>query len=227
MGRWLKISVYEPLFSKVLRRHVWSLKGAADSIAMVWARHSLTDIREELECRSLKAIVHQAYEHMLSAPRRRLYCCLPLLLPTQCVLPIWKRHSWIWDSKSDASEKDYGDEDETLWAQRGKDLYVLCLSILAFWLLNNGERHLRKQFTLAIDDRVSWYHWKDEKQQTPRESIQVKIPNSESFFRSWLLLVLNRRGNRRCYAVRSLLHGLPLSSSFPLGKQQFFPFPFS
>lgn len=30
---------------------------------MVWARHSLTDIREKLGCRSLKAIVHQAYEH--------------------------------------------------------------------------------------------------------------------------------------------------------------------
>lgn len=192
---------------------------------MVWTRHSLTDIREKLECRNLKAVVHQAYEHMLSAPHRRLYCCLPLPLPTQCVPPIWKRHSWIWDSKSDASEKDYGDEDETLWAQRERDLCVLWLSILTFWLLNNGERHLRKQFTLAIDDRISWYHWKDEKQQTPRESIQVKIPNSESFFSSQPLLVLNRRGNRRCYAVRILLCGLPLMSTFPSGNNNSFPSP--
>lgn len=139
--------------------------------------------------------------------------------------PVWKRHSWIWDSKADAREKDYGDEDEhsehrrmnTLSAER-RDLYVLCLSILTLRLLNNGERHLREQFTSAVDDRVSWYHWKGEKQQTPRESIQAKIPNYKSSFPSWPLLVLNRRGKRRCYAVRSLLRGSPLTSPFSSGE---------
>lgn len=105
----------------------------------------------------------------------------------------------------------------TLSAER-RDLYVLCLSILPLRLLNNEERHLREQFTSAVDDRVSWYHWKGEKQQTPRESIQAKIPNYKSSFPSWPLLVLNRRGKRRCYAVRSLLRGSPLTSPFSSGE---------
>lgn len=43
---------------------------------MVWARPSLTHIREKLECRSLKAIAHQGYGHMLAVPHRRLSCLL-------------------------------------------------------------------------------------------------------------------------------------------------------
>lgn len=55
---------------------------------MVWARPSLTDRREKLECRSLKAIAHQGYGHMLAAPPGgSAVCCLPLLLQTQCGLP--------------------------------------------------------------------------------------------------------------------------------------------
>lgn len=149
-------------------------------------------------------------------------CCLPLSLPTQCGLPRLEKAFLNMGFKGGHPREGLRGWGWTLWAQKDEPLGAqregICMC--SAWASFRSGYWITKSDTWesnSLQLLMTEYPGTIEKVKNSRlrgKAFKLKIPNYKSSFPSWPLLVLNRRGKRRCYAVRSLLRGSPLTSPF-------------